>query len=86
MISPTLDANGDGEIQLIEIYKFIEYYVKQASKMKNYSNQEKHNIVLDNIRKIVPSDIYDKYEPMISVAISFIWSLVKSKKCKSLFC
>lgn len=86
MNGPKLDANNNGEIELIEIYRFVQYYCVQASKMKNYTNEEKHNIVLAGIKKIVPLDIYEMYEPMINASIKFIWSLIKSKKCFKSFC
>jgi hypothetical protein len=72
-----IDTNQNGTIEFKEIYQFILVCIKEASKLKSLNNEEKKSFVLQKIRDILPTDVYERYNPMIDKAIDFIVFLSK---------
>lgn len=72
-----IDTNQNGKIEFTEIYQFILVCIKDASKLKSLNNDEKKSFVLKKIKDILPTDVYERYNPMIDKAIDFLVYLSK---------
>lgn len=72
-----IDTNNNGELEFGEIYQYILICVRDASKIKSLTNEEKKTFVLKKIKEILPIDVCERYYPMIEKAIDFIVYLSK---------
>ena len=72
-----IDTNQNGKIEFTEIYSYMLFCVKDASKLVKLSNEEKKAFVLQKIKNILSTDVYERYNPMIEKAIDFIVYLSK---------
>ena len=74
-----LDYNGDGNISLDDLYMFILDIMNTESK-KKIDGADKKNNTIQTIKNIIPTDLFDKFEPMIDKAIDFIFSIAQNTK------
>jgi hypothetical protein len=83
-----LDRDHDGDIDLEDVYGLIIELMFQESKDKKASGMEKKKAsgmekkysVLKNIRIVMGTEIFDRYEPMIEKSIDFIFSIAQNSK------
>jgi hypothetical protein len=75
-----LDRDHDGDIDLEDVYGLIIELMFQESKDKKASGMEKKYSVLKNIRIVMGTEIFDRYEPMIEKSIDFIFSIAQNSK------
>jgi hypothetical protein len=78
------DYNQDGKIDIQDIFDLVYSLMKEQKKNKLLSGNDKKFNVLNNIRFVLGSDAYKRYEPLLNQSIDFIYNkLIKSKifKC-----
>ena len=73
-----LDRNGDNKIDLQDIYFIISDIMKDQKKLKISGSDKKDN-VLKTLKNIMPVDLYNRFEPLLSPAIEFILSVANGK-------
>ena len=75
-----LDRDKDGDIDLDDIYSLIIELMFQESKNKNKGGIEKKYDVMRNIKIVLGTVIFSRYEPMIEKSIDFIYSIAQNTK------
>lgn len=77
-----LDRDNDGDIDLDDIYSLIIELMFQESKDKSKkgSGIEKKYNVMRNIKIVLGSVVFSRYEPMIDKSIDFIYSIAQNTK------
>ena len=79
-IKDLLDKNGNGQIDVEDFYLLILELMKKFNKDK-ISGEEKKIKVLKTLRDdILPIEIYQRFEPLISPAIDFIFLIAQKPK------
>ena len=73
------DYNGDGVVNTNDIFDLITDLMKNESKKKVMGEQKKMN-VLQHLKNILPSEVYDRFNPMFSTFIDFIYGLSQNTK------
>ena len=73
LISPTDELSAD------QIMDYIVHLIKNADKLKDFSGKDKSDIVLKQVKSIVGTETYERYESMFSASINLICKLGKNK-------
>ena len=82
-----LDYNKDKKIDMDDFFELVFDLMKDQKSNKTLDGKDKKNNVMINIRNIVGQQIYDRYEPLLSQSIDFIYkTMMKSKCCKFFSC
>jgi hypothetical protein len=73
------DYNADGVVNTDDIFDLITDLMKNESKKKVMGEQKKMN-VLQHLKNILPSEVYDRFNPMFDKFIDFIYGLSQNTK------
>ena len=78
-MASVLDYNGDGKITIDDIYQLI-LDVMNTEATKKIDGTDKKNNTIQTIKNILPTELFDKFEPMIDRAIDFIFMIGQNTK------
>lgn len=78
-VKQLLDVNGDGKVDMQDIYFIITEVMNEQEKLKLQGSDKKDN-TLKKVRNIIGVHLYDRFEPMIDAAIEFILAVANNKK------
>lgn len=82
-----LDYNKDGKVDIDDFFQLVYDLMKDQKSNKLLNGKDKKMNVMINIRNIVGQEIYNRYEPLLSQSIDFIYkTMFKSKCCKYIKC
>lgn len=82
-----LDYNKDGKVDIDDFFELVYDLMKDQKSNKMLDGKDKKMNVMISIRNIVGQQIYDRYEPLLSQSIEFIYKkMMKSKCCKFFRC
>ena len=73
------DYNADGVLNTDDIFDLITDLMKNESKKKVMGEQKKMN-VLQHLKNILPSEVYDRFNPVFSGFIDFIYNISQNTK------
>jgi hypothetical protein len=68
----------DETIGISNIYDYIIEYIKEVEKMKDIKGVIKKNIVYSKLKDFLPTDIFNRFEPMLDMSIDYIIYLSKN--------
>ena len=80
-----VDVNGDGKIDIKDIFEIIVVNMKKLKKNKELSGLQKKLTILNDIEIIFGSEVVNKYKEMIFEFINFYYSKFM-KKCIKICC
>lgn len=94
--SQPLDADGDGNVSISELYEYLVRLIRTAETFTDYSSENKHRYVLRLARDFIGEELFHLHFDYIDGAIKFIIYLSKhpmilqginkTKKCMSKLC
>ena len=63
-----------------ETMDYIVHLIKTAEKIKDFTARDKSNYVLDQIKAVVGTETFDRYESMFVSTITLVCKLGKNKE------
>jgi len=73
------DYDQNGVLNTDDMFALITDLMKNESKKKVMNSQKKMNVLL-HLKNILPSEVYDRFNPMFDKAIDFIYSIAQNTK------
>ena len=77
-VKAILDINGDGKINMSDLYFIISEIMTEQQKLKLHGSQKKEN-TLKTLKNIIGIHLYDRFEPMLEHSIEFILAIANNK-------
>lgn len=73
-----LDVNGDGKVDMADLYFIISEIMKDQKKLKISGSDKKEN-TLKSLKNIIGQHLYERFEPVLEPAIDFILAVANNK-------
>jgi len=68
----------DNTIGISNIYDYILQYINEVEKMKDIKGVIKKNIVYSKLKDFLPTDVFNRFEPMLDMSIDYLIYLSKN--------
>jgi len=72
-----LDIIDNEFLEIEDIYEYIIDLIKSAEKIKDYKGEAKKFYVTSNLKTLLPSPVFNRFEPMLDKSIDFLVYLSK---------